>query len=59
VELLADTGDLPPEYRPHCLIREWTGYWECHIEADWLLIYRVTDEEIILVRTGSHTDLFR
>jgi mRNA interferase YafQ len=37
---------------------EWAGVWECHIEADWLLIYQVTDDEVILLRTGTHSDLF-
>jgi mRNA interferase YafQ len=32
--------------------------WECHIEADWLLIYNVTPNEVLLVRTGTHLDLF-
>ena len=58
VELLADDGELPAGYRPHLLTREWSGFWECHIEPDWLLIYDVTDEEVILSRTGTHADLF-
>jgi mRNA interferase YafQ len=58
VELLAESGTLPPSYRPHRLSREWSGVWECHIEPDWLLIYAVTDREVILIRTGSHRDLF-
>jgi mRNA interferase YafQ len=49
---------LPPSYHPHRLSREWSGVWECHIEPDWLLIYAVTDREVILIRTGSHRDLF-
>ena len=36
----------------------WKGVWECHIEPDWLLIYEVTDAEVLLIRTGSHSDLF-
>jgi mRNA interferase YafQ len=58
VELLAEQGELPPAYRPHKLSGEWSGVWECHIEPDWLLIYTVTDEEVFLIRTGSHADLF-
>jgi mRNA interferase YafQ len=56
--LLAETGTLPPAYRPHRLSREWAGAWECHIEPDWLLIYTVIGREVVLVRTGTHRDLF-
>jgi mRNA interferase YafQ len=58
VELLAEDGALPAGYRPHRLTGEWRGVWECHIEADWLLIYDVTTTEVVLIRTGSHADLF-
>jgi mRNA interferase YafQ len=58
VELLAETGTLPDGYRPHRLTGEWKGVWECHIEPDWLLIYEVTTTEVMLIRTGSHSDLF-
>jgi mRNA interferase YafQ len=58
VELLAESGELPPAYRPHKLSGQWKGVWECHIEADWLLIYSVTAREVLLIRTGSHRDLF-
>jgi len=58
VELLAEEGSLPAAYRPHKLSGEWRGVWECHIESDWLLIYAVTDEEVLLIRTGTHADLF-
>ena len=58
VELLAETGTLPPGYRPHRLSGEWKGVWECHIEPDWLLIYDVTPDEVLLIRTGTHSDLF-
>lgn len=58
VEVLAEQGTLPPAYRPHRLSGEWSGVWECHIEPDWLLIYSVTEEEVFLIRTGRHDDLF-
>ena len=58
VELLAEQGSLPSPYRAHKLSGEWAGLWECHIEADWLLIYTITDHELLLIRTGTHTDLF-
>ena len=36
----------------------WSPYWECHIEADWLVIWGPEDDTLILVRTGTHADLF-
>jgi len=47
------------KHRDHPLIGNYKGFRECHIESDWLLVYKVTDEEIIFVRTGTHADLFR
>jgi mRNA interferase YafQ len=58
VELLAQDGELPVAYRPHRLSGEWKGVWECHIEPDWLLIYQVSFVEVVLIRTGTHQDLF-
>ena len=51
----------PPtaRYLDHPLRGIWKGYREAHIEPDWLLIYRVTGNELRLVRTGSHADLFK
>jgi mRNA interferase YafQ len=56
--MLAEDGQLPEGYSPHTLSGEWKGVWECHIESDWLLIYVITQEEVVLLRTGSHADLF-
>ena len=58
VELLAETGALPEGYSPHQLSGEWKGVSECHIDPDWLLIYEVTPDEVLLIRTGTHSDLF-
>jgi mRNA interferase YafQ len=49
---------LPVSARPHALKGEWKSYWECHVAPDWLLIYRATDEEVLLARTGTHADFF-
>lgn len=58
VDVLA-TGVHPSiQNRPHKLKGEYAGYWECHIEHDWLLIYGIEKEAVLLVRTGSHPDLF-
>jgi len=58
VETLAREGSLPAELRPHRLVGSWSDFSECHIESDWLLIYDVSDSEVLLVRTGTHADLF-
>ena len=58
IEELQETGELALAYRPHKLSGNWADVWECHIEPDWLLIYDVTEEEVQLIRTGTHSDLF-
>lgn len=51
---------LPTKYKDHALTGNWVGYRDCHVEPDWVLIYRVEAEELVLLatRTGSHSDLF-
>ena len=51
-------SSLPARYRDHPLRGNWRDYRELHIEPDWLLIYRIKGDELQLVRTGSHADLF-
>ena len=61
IKLLATGKPLPEKYRDHELKGQWFGYRECHIISDWLLIYRV-DRDILmltLARTGTHADLFQ
>ncbi len=58
VERLARGEALPARYRPHRLSGEWADHRECHIEPDWLLIWYETDTELVLVRLGTHADLF-
>ncbi|MEX2302759.1 MAG: type II toxin-antitoxin system YafQ family toxin [Bryobacterales bacterium] len=43
----------------HRLRGRWANHWDCHIEPDWLLLYKLTEQDLILVRTGSHAELFR
>ena len=50
---------LDARYRNHPLTGLYTDRQECHIEPDWLLIYKLEDESIIFERTGSHSNLFR
>lgn len=57
---LAKGNSLDAKYKDHDLHGDWEGCRECHIEPDWLLVYTLYEEEVILylVRTGSHSDLF-
>ncbi|MEO9697228.1 MAG: type II toxin-antitoxin system YafQ family toxin [Hyphomicrobiales bacterium] len=59
LELLATDSPLPERCRPHKLVGEYTGTWECHIAPDWLLIYEYEDGLLNLRRMGSHSDLFK
>lgn len=56
---LIDEEELADEYRDHALIGNYKNRRECHIEPDWLLIYKLAGNDIIFERTGSHTDLFK
>lgn len=60
LSLLAEQKALPEKYKDHNLSGNYEGYRECHIEPDWLLIYKIYDDKLVLVvtRTGSHSDLF-
>ena len=58
VDTLQADIPLATKHRPHLLGGEWHNCWECHIKPDWLLIYQLTDDEIIFIRTGTHSDLF-
>lgn len=61
VTLLANGTPLPESYHDHSLLgKPYAGYRECHIEPDWLLVYKITEDVLILslYRTGSHSDLF-
>lgn len=59
VSALIDDQPLEMRYRDHALSGEWSGYRECHLKPDLLLIYRKPDEgSLWLVRLGSHSDLF-
>ena len=59
LDILIRQAPLATQYSDHPLRGPWKGYREIHIEPDWLLIYRVSGEELHLVRTGSHSDLFK
>jgi mRNA interferase YafQ len=59
IRALAAGETLGAIHRDHSLAGSWKGRRECHIESDWLLIYKLEGSEIIFERTGSHADLFK
>ncbi len=58
VKILLSGKPLPPKHQDHPLKGAWKGRRDCHIEPDWILIYRKTEDELRLERTGTHSDLF-
>ena len=60
VAALAMGESLPEKNKDHALTGNWSGHRECHILPDWLLVYRIENDVLVLtlVRTGSHSDLF-
>lgn len=58
IKRLAYDEPLDAKFRDHALVGNYSGSRECHLKPDWLLIYRLVDDQLILVRTGSHADLF-
>ena len=60
IDLLADDTPLHEKHRDHALQGNWKGYRECHVMPDWLLVYKKTDKDellLILARLSSHSDL--
>jgi mRNA interferase YafQ len=58
IVLLVEGTALPSRYQDHPLAGEWKSFRDCHIEPDWLLIYKIDGDDLRLVRTGTHSDLF-
>jgi mRNA interferase YafQ len=58
VKLLVLDAPLGPQLRDHVLTGNWMDHRECHLRPDWLLIYRLEPGRLVLVRTGTHSDLF-
>lgn len=58
LKLLVEKKQLPEKYKDHYLIGNYKDCKECHILPDWLLIYKISNDTLILIRTGSHSDLF-
>ncbi|MCM1224616.1 MAG: type II toxin-antitoxin system YafQ family toxin [Lachnospiraceae bacterium] len=59
VNKLQNGEELPAQNKDHALTGNWSGYRECHIQPDWLLIYKIYEDTLILslVRTGTHSDV--
>lgn len=58
LDLLIAATPLPPALKDHALRGNWAGFRDLHVEPDWLLLYRIDGEDLILTRTGTHSDLF-
>ena len=61
IQDLLEEKQLDPKYKDHALTGNYIGFRECHIQPDWLLIYTINHNELILTAsaTGSHSDLFK
>ena len=57
-EALIEGQELDPIHRDHKLIGNFVGRRECHLESDWLLIYKLEEGRVIFERMGTHSDLF-
>ena len=58
IEILCAHRPLDPRHRDHALSGQWKGWRDCHVEPDWLLIYREKSGKLELGRTGTHSDIF-
>ena len=60
IRILSSVAPLPESYNDHMLSGNWKGYRECHIQPDWLLVYCIENNDLVLVltRTGTHSDIF-
>lgn len=60
IKKLSNGESLPAKNKDHNLTRDWSGFRECHIQSNWLLIYRIDNNVLVLTlaRTGTHSDLF-
>lgn len=59
ITLLVTGQELDPQYKDHPLVGNWKNHRDCHIEPDWVLIYRITADDLYLERTGSHAELYK
>jgi mRNA interferase YafQ len=59
IEKLVNEAELEARYKDHPLQGQYAGARDCHISPDWVLIYAIVDNELRLIRTGTHADLFK
>jgi len=57
VYLLQRYGKLPPSYEAHPLYWQWSGFWDVHLDADWILVFRITKKRVRLIRMVRHKQL--
>ncbi len=60
ITILAETGSLPSQYKPHILSGNYSNQWECHIAPDWIMTWEQDDNvmNLLFLQTGTHSDLF-
>jgi len=58
MDIVINEQQLNLKYKNHTLVGNYAGYLECHIDPDWLLIYKLEEDRVIFERTGTHSDLF-
>ena len=58
IETIRLKRPLDPKHRNHKLKGDYIGLWECHIENDWLFVYKIVNNALFCARTGTHSDLF-
>ena len=59
IDILRTPAPLPNTYLDHPLRGNYNGWRECHIAPDWLLVYKISEDDLILNRTGTHADIFK
>lgn len=59
IDILIEEKPLPVKYRDHCLKGKWKNHRECHVQGDWILVYKINQNELTLTlsRTGSHSEI--
>jgi len=58
IDVLASLEPLAPKHRDHVLAGNWLGWRDCHLEPDWLMICKISADELLLGKTGYHSDFF-
>ncbi|MDD4836926.1 MAG: type II toxin-antitoxin system YafQ family toxin [Synergistales bacterium] len=59
LKILISTGEIPTQYNDHPMLGNWGSHRSIHIEPDWILIYKLDEECLSLIRTGTHSDILK